>query len=189
MHYSSAEWKQLLERSRRRAEEIAALTSEEIRERMRRSPDERLLWLALAGALWREGKIEEALAELGQRCEGSTAERRLATAHRAHLLSRLQRNEEAIADFERVVASGDTQPANFFELGKLYYRVGDVRSARAYWRRAIESNRDYYKHDKYMRAWGARLVFATVLNVAHYARCCLLWSYLRPSVRAASARH
>lgn len=174
------------EELRQRFNETASLSSEEIRERVRRGDTGRLLWMALHTALMREGKVETALAELGRLVERGGGGWQAALMCRANLLWRLGRHQDAIADIQRLIALGDDQPSHFYSLGRLYYRLGEVEAARANWRRAIQRSRHPDQH-RYVPRWTHRLVFATILNVGHYARCSLLWSYLKPPPRRTAA--
>lgn len=76
-------------------------------------------WNQLAAALEEQGRAEEALATYGQAVE-SDAENWQAEFNRGLLLRRLERFEEAVKAFERVLGSRPDHGGCHFELGLLY---------------------------------------------------------------------
>jgi tetratricopeptide (TPR) repeat protein len=181
--------KEAREARRRRTAELHALSSDELCKRMSESPGDSSLRIPFVIALLREGKQTRALSELGQIIEARGRDVRMARHFRVGLLMKLRRYEEAIDDMEHLIGSGDKCPENFYSLGSLYAKRGDLRLARIHWRRAIETSRDEGRRPK---RWGLRscmvwLIDRTLYNVRLRARFQLLWSYLKPYSRDGSA--
>jgi predicted Zn-dependent protease len=165
---------------RRQTAELLALSSDELRERLRESHQNSFLWMPLVTALAQEGRESEALSKLGEIIEARGSRVCIARKLRAGLLTKLEQYEEAITDIKHLIDAGDEHPAHFYQLGQLYRRLGDVQSARTEWHHAMKKGLSYKKRPNSWRLqeWVAWFMFATLLNVRYYARFQILWSYL-----------
>jgi tetratricopeptide (TPR) repeat protein len=130
------------ERQRRREEEfreLRSLSSEQLATRVQQAPSDAYLPVSWHEALQREGKPEEALAVLTAAIERLEPRRtHLVRRLRAYRQEQLGRHQEAIADYQALVALGFGERWMFITLGDLYRRLGDLSAARRQWREAID---------------------------------------------------